>query len=128
MLNVDVPLIFFIFRRPKSTKKVLDKLKKVSFKKIYVVCDGWRDELEKKNVLKVRKLISIYLKKKNLRKLYFDKNIGVRNIAEIGLNWVFKSEKKVIIIEDDTLPDLSFFKFCAILLKKYNSKKKYFND
>ena len=34
---------------------------------------------------------------------------------------VFNIEKKAIILEDDTLPNLSFFKLCEDLLHKYES-------
>ena len=57
-------------------------------------------------------------------KNFFDNNIGLRKNAELGLSYVFNSEEKAIILEDDTLPSISFFQFCDDLLKRYENNKK----
>jgi hypothetical protein len=36
-----------------------------------------------------------------------------------GLNWVFSEVEQAIILEDDCLPDPSFFPFCQELLERY---------
>lgn len=36
-----------------------------------------------------------------------------------GISWAFEQEEKLIIIEDDCLPDLSFFRYCEELLELY---------
>ena len=41
------------------------------------------------------------------------------NIFIKGISKVFKIEKQVIILEDDTIPSKSFFKYCDNLLEKY---------
>ena len=60
--------------------------------------------------VRVRKIIN----NSNLnisKKIYFESNIGVRNIFKIGLDWVFRFEKQIIILEDDILASKSFFPF-----------------
>jgi hypothetical protein len=37
---------------------------------------------------------------------------------------VFSNEKKAIILEDDTLPSISFFRYCDELLEQYKDNKK----
>ena len=41
-----------------------------------------------------------------------------RNVSE-GLDWVFAQTEEAIILEDDCLPDPSFFPFCDELLERY---------
>ncbi len=36
-----------------------------------------------------------------------------------GLDWVFSQVKQAIILEDDCLPESSFFPFCETLLGRY---------
>ena len=43
---------------------------------------------------------------------------------QTGLDEVFSHEKDAIILEDDTLPDLSFFSFCEELLSKYEQDER----
>jgi GR25 family glycosyltransferase involved in LPS biosynthesis len=108
-------------RRPEATKKVISIIKKNKFKKIYIVCDGWRNESEKSKVLEVRKIIDKSFLNINVKKIYFNYNVGMRNIAPVALKKIFKIEKKIIILEDDTLPHPTFFKFIDQLLIKYKS-------
>lgn len=124
MLKVNTPLAFFVMRRPKITKKVINVLKKIKFPKIYIVCDNGRNDYEKENVNKVRKIIEKNFLKRKQEKIYFEENIGIRKIFPVALKYIFKKEKKIIVIEDDVLPHISFFKFADDLLKKYKNNKK----
>ena len=124
MLKINTPLVFFVMRRPQATKKVIKILERFKFKKIYVVCDGWRNEEEKHNVLIVRKIIENSFKNQKVEKIFYKKNIGLRYIAPNAFKKIFKKEKKIIVIEDDTLPDPTFFNFADQLLIKYKNNKK----
>lgn len=121
MKVISASLVFFVMRRPGATKRVITVIKKNKFKKIYVVCDGWRNESEKSKVLKVRKIIDKSFSNTNVKKIYFNHNVGMRNIAPVALKQIFRTEKKIIVLEDDTLPHPSFFKFIDKLLIKYKS-------
>ena len=113
------PIVFFNYKRPETTTKVINELNKINYKKIYIVCDGWKNNKDKKKVIKVRNLIDKTIKKGSIKKLYFSQNIGIKNIIPKGLNWVFNFEKKVIILEDDTVPNKTFFYFCDQLLTRF---------
>ena len=41
-----------------------------------------------------------------------------------GINWFFNHVSEGIILEDDCLPDLSFFYFCETLLEYYRNDKR----
>ncbi len=46
-------------------------------------------------------------------------NLGCKIGVSGGINWFFNYVDEGIILEDDCLPDISFFKFCESLLEKY---------
>ena len=50
---------------------------------------------------------------------YADENMGTKKRIVSGLNWVFDQVNKAIILEDDCLPDTSFFKYAETLLEYY---------
>ena len=52
-------------------------------------------------------------------KKYAKENIGVYQNIGLGAKWVLEKEKWAIFLEDDNLPELSFFQFCRELLHKY---------
>ena len=57
-------------------------------------------------------------------KNYADQNRGVYgNIGE-GAKWVFSHEKWAIFLEDDNLPEPSFFRYCETMLNKYQDEDK----
>ena len=124
MINSSVVLI--TFKRPKETKKIYKIISKVKPKKIYIFQDGYDNSFsknEEKKFFETRKFITD-LKSKKIKKIFFKKNIGLRYIAFNILKIVFRNEKKIIIIEDDTMPKISFFKYCDTMLKKYSFNKK----
>lgn len=41
---------------------------------------------------------------------------------ESGLDWVFSRTEEAVILEDDCLPDPSFFRFCGELLERYRDE------
>jgi hypothetical protein len=43
-----------------------------------------------------------------------------------GLNWAFSLVEEAIILEDDCLPDATFFPYCEELLQKYKDDKRVF--
>ena len=124
MQKISTSLVFFVMRRPNATKRVIKVLKKFRFKKIYIVCDSWRNKFEKDNVLEVRKIVSKSFLNQKIIKLFYDKNVGMRNIAPVAFKKIFKTEDKIIVIEDDTLPNPSFFIYADKLLSKYKKTKK----
>ena len=117
-------IIIFCYNRPNHIKKLLSVVKKVKNRKFYFVSDGPknnRKDINKVNLVRKLILSSKFKKSKNY---FLENNLGVRNIFFKGLNWVFKFEKKIIILEDDIIPSNSFFLFCDQLLKKYKNNKK----
>ncbi len=119
--KIKAPVVIFVYKRPEHTKKVISVIKNINIKKIYVVADGWKNENEKSLVNNTRNLFNNL--EFDVKKIFFNSNMGLRKNAELGLKEVFKFENRVIVLEDDTLPEKSFFKFCDILLSKYENDK-----
>jgi hypothetical protein len=123
----DVPILFLIFRRPHTTEKVFEKIKKVKPPKLYIAADGPRDWVpgEAEKVQATRKYVLDNIDWEcEVKTLFRDKNLGCGKAVSEAINWFFENEEKGIILEDDTVPSLSFFSFCKILLEKYKDEKK----
>ncbi len=58
-----------------------------------------------------------------INKIYSEKNLGLKKRWKSALGEIFLKEQSAIILEDDTLPSVSFFRFCDDLLEKYVSDK-----
>lgn len=115
------PIVLFSFNRPQETQAVLAQIALVKPAKLYLVADGPRSDHPVDTILcnQVRDIISKLTWECQIYRLFFDANQGCRQALIQGLNWVFENESTAIILEDDCVPDPSFFSFCQELLDYY---------
>jgi len=124
---LNTPILFLVFNRLDSTEKVFHQIRRAKPKKLYLSVDGPRDKRkgETEKCLCVRNII---LKQIDwdceLFTNFRDKNLGCKLAISSGIDWFFKNEERGIILEDDTLPDLTFFRFCEELLEYYKDDKR----
>jgi hypothetical protein len=50
---------------------------------------------------------------------FSDVNMGCKARVSSGIDWVFEQVEEAIILEDDCLPDPTFFRFCQEMLDRY---------
>lgn len=118
----DIPIVFCTFNRLDCAKKVFEKIREIKPKKLYLVSDGPRmgiaEEQEKVNA--VRKHLESHIDWECLvYKNFADANMGCGKRMSDGITWAFEKEEKLIILEDDCLVDISFFRYCKELLDLY---------
>ena len=125
MTHLATPVVLFIYRRSETSLRVLHRISQVKPSKLFLIADGPKGENEKKECFKTRRLIEDKIDWEcKLRKVYAKANLGLAKRIQTGLDTVFNEVEKAIILEDDTLPDLSFFKFCEELLIRYENDKR----
>ena len=59
-----------------------------------------------------------------VKTLFREKNLGCRIAVSRAIDWFFENEEQGIILEDDCIPDLTFFNFCQQLLEKYRDDER----
>ncbi len=118
MNKFKTSILLITYKRSEYLKKVLSKIKKINPKTLYIYSDGPKNKLEYSDIIKCRKIIDS-INWCNVKKKFNIKNEGIELVPKLAIDWVFKENSKAIILEDDTLPNLSFFYFCEELLLKY---------
>lgn len=120
--QVKSPILFLTFNRINTTEKVFKVIKEVKPSKLYLASDGHRETKpnEENVVLSVRNfLIKNIDWQCEIKTLFREKNLGCGKAVSDAIDWFFRSEEAGIILEDDCLPTISFFRFCDELLEKY---------
>ena len=119
--NFNTPILFLVFNRPLITSLVFESIRKIKPPKLYIASDGPRryKENEINLVLSVRKIVENIDWPCELYTLYREENLGCKVAVGSAISWFFQNEDFGIILEDDCLPSLSFFRFCEELLYKY---------
>ncbi|MDD3107334.1 MAG: glycosyltransferase family 2 protein [Bacilli bacterium] len=115
----DIPVVLFIFRRLKAIE-VMKRIAEVKPKKLYLLGDNGRTDQEKMEVAECRRLVENEINWNcEVIKNYATENRGVYENIGLGAKWVFEQEEKAIFLEDDNLPETTFFRYCEELLNKY---------
>jgi hypothetical protein len=116
------PILFIVFNRLFSTIEVFNSIKKFKPTKLYIASDGPRldNNHDASEVIAIRDyLIANIDWDCELKTLFREKNLGCKYAVSEAINWFFDNEECGIILEDDCLPNESFFLFCQELLVKY---------
>ncbi|MFW5846822.1 MAG: nucleotide-diphospho-sugar transferase [Nanoarchaeota archaeon] len=123
--ELNTPLLFLVFNRLDTTKKVFEEIRKAKPKQLFIAADGPRTKQEKKKTDVVRKYILDNIDWNcSVKKLFRKENLGCKKSTMGALNWFFENVEKGILLEDDILPDQSFFRFCEELLEKYKDDER----
>lgn len=124
----SVPILLLGFNRPDTIKAVFDRIKEYKPQKLYVSIDGARNNVQDENVLvdEVRKIVKNVNWDCDVKYRFLDENLGCGLGVSSAISWMFETEEYGIILEDDCLPSLSFFKFAEDLLEKYKDNENVF--
>jgi hypothetical protein len=120
------PILFLIFNRPDTTDKVFEKIREIQPRQLFISADGPRPDRkdEREKCEEARKVIQKIDWKCELKTNFSEKNLGCRVGVSSGIDWFFSQVSKGIILEDDCLPDASFFNFCKVLLEYYRNDER----
>jgi len=121
------PILLFVYNRPEHTRLTLEALRKNHLSdssSLYIFSDGYRNETDREEVMKVRELIhsvegfaAIHIEEKS-------ENVGLaRNIIE-GVTGVVNEHGKVIVLEDDLITSPYFLTFMNNVLDRYEQEEK----
>ncbi len=120
VFKCEVPVVLFFFLRCETVLKIVDVVRTVHPSKMYLFSDGPRNEKEKVLVEDARKrIVSAIDWDCEIIKQFSDVNKGVFQQIGLGAVSVFQREKTAIFLEDDNLPDSTFFEYASTLLEKY---------
>lgn len=120
----QTPVAIFIFNRPHCTEQLIKALATVRPCKLFVVADGPRNTSDTVSCEQTRDIIDQIDWPCTILKRYSKENIGCRESIPNGLNWVFDQVETCIILEDDCIPQPSFFPFCEELLSLYKNDER----
>lgn len=118
----NTPILLLIFNRPETTVSVFEKIKKLKPARLFVAADGPRKDKpgETEECTLAREIVMEGINWPcEIKTLFREENAGCKTAVSQAINWFFSEVEQGIILEDDCVPDESFFYFCETLLEKY---------
>ena len=123
---MDTPVVFIVFNRPVETARVFAEIRKARPTKLLLIADGPRPkhEGEAARCAEARRIATQVDWPCEVLECFSEINLGCRSRVSSGLDWAFSQVEEAIVLEDDCLPDPSFFRFCHEMLGKYRSDQR----
>ena len=117
---VDVPVKLNIWIREDCQRKQFEVLKKARPSILFVTSDGGRNEKEWEIIRKHRKMFDEEIDWQcTVYNLYMEENKGLYGMGKYRTELIWSTVDRCIMLEDDVLPAVSYFRYCAELLEKY---------
>lgn len=124
-VDIDIPVVLITYNRPKHTSTVLNVLRENNIQNLYVYSDGPKTPEHAEAVFRTRDLIQ-NIKWTNPKYTYRDSNIGLAKSVTSAVNEVFSKHDRLILLEDDCVPQEYFFDFMRDMLNQYQYNKRIF--
>ena len=119
-----IPVVLFTFKRSNTVERILKVLKEVGVSKLYLFSDGGRSDEEQALVNQTREeILKMIDWDCEVIKMFAESNQGVFNQIGMGAKKVFEQEEKAIFLEDDNLPEPTFFRYAEEMLNKYENNE-----
>ena len=119
--RMDTPVALLVFNRPDVTAQVFARIAAEKPRRLLVVADGPRPDRPGEAALcaEVRRIVTNVDWDCELLTDFADRNLGCGLRVSSGLDWVFRTVERAIVLEDDCLPSPDFFRFCEAMLERY---------
>lgn len=118
---VDVSVLILFFNRPEQLGKVFDEVRKARPARLFLYQDGPRDDKDMPGIMACRKVVGNIDWDCEVYNKYQERNYGCDPSEFISQRWAFSLTDKCIVLEDDDVPSVSFFRFCKEMLDRYEN-------
>lgn len=124
--ELETPVAMMIYNRAEHTSRVFERIADAEPPVLLVVADGPVEGNgdDRERCRKTRSVTESVDWDCTVYRDYAETNMGIKDRFQSGLNWVFDTVDKAIILEDDCLPNRSFFRFLEEMLEKYRDDKR----
>jgi hypothetical protein len=126
-MRLKTPVLLLIFNRPEQTLKVVEQIRLQQPTQLFIAADGPRSgkpgEAAQCEETKQAVLQQIDWDC-DVKTLFRINNQGCGKAVSNAIDWFFEQVEEGIILEDDCVPDPTFFSFCTDMLEYYRNDEK----
>lgn len=122
--SMNAPVLLIIYKRPDLTRRALKAIAAAKPSRLFVAADGPRTEIEAEACRITRAAITEFKGDCDVVTNFADENLGCGIRVHTAIDWAFTLSEELIILEDDCLPNASFFRFCNELLRAYQEDER----
>ena len=122
---LQTPVLLIVFNRPDTTQQTFDAIRRAKPQYLFVAADGPRANkpTDMERCRDTRAIINQIDWPCTIQTLFRDENRGCGRGPAEAITWFFDQVEEGIILEDDCVPDPSFFPYCQSLLESYRNNE-----
>jgi hypothetical protein len=122
-MSFDTPVLMLIYNRPSITKRVFEVLRELKPSRLFIAGDGPNNEVDhdSEECFLTREIFQDIFWDCDTTFLFREKHLGCKTAVSSSIDWFFKNVDEGIVLEDDCLPSLTFFRFCQELLERFRN-------
>lgn len=119
--RIDLSVLIIFFTRQDTLQQVFDRVREARPARLFLYQDGPREGRpdDAENIRKCRDIVSRVDWECEVHTLFQDRNYGADESGYLADTWAFSQTDKCLVLEDDVVPELSFFSFCKEMLDRY---------
>ncbi len=123
---LETPVLLIIFNRPDATRQTLDAIRRARPRQLFVAADGPRpgNPADADRCRAAQAVIDEVDWPCTVQTLFRTENRGCGRGPAEAITWFFEKVEAGIILEDDCVPEQSFFSYCHNLLEHYRHNDK----
>lgn len=124
--KTTVPVFLMFFIRPHTLEKSFASVKESRPKTLFLVSDAPRQNhpTDAINNEICKKIVENIDWDCEVQKIYAPENFGMHKMLKYAFDIAFTKVDRFIFLEDDIVPNQSFYPFCEELLEKYKDDKR----
>jgi hypothetical protein len=121
---MEAAVVLSIFRRPRLTARVFAAIRRARPPRLFLIADGPRPGVaeDAERCAAARAAVAEVDWPCRVERAFSADHLGSGRRTATGLDQVFACVDEAIVLEDDTLPDGSFFRYAGELLARYRAE------
>lgn len=126
-MGIKVPVLIIAFNRPDLTQLVFNEVRNARPPQLFFAANCPTTPEDKIKSDQVRAILKQVDWDCQVHTLYPEINTGHTWGPINAITWAFKHSPELIVLEDDCVPNQSFFRFCQELLEYYRDDERVFS-
>lgn len=122
-METSYPALIITFAREDGLERLVMAALNAGVEKFYIAIDGCRNDLHRESQLRMHSFLENVRKveKVDIQIWQREENLGAAVGVLTAINWFFRNEEAGLILEDDLIPSVDFFKFVNLALDCYRN-------
>lgn len=122
--EVDIGVLILFFNRPEPLKQVFEQIRLARPSRLFLYQDGARDERDVSGIEACREVVNQIDWECEVHRNYQTVNAGCDPSNYNAQRWAFSLTDKCVVFEDDSIPSVSFIRFCKEMLDRYEDDQR----